>query len=1033
MNTTMRDNITSGNHAAPTMERMRYARRFCRTTALAAVMLLLNAVIWPSWAVAVEMERQKDVQAQARWEARHQSLEQVLLGIRQEARNGRSMMADTLAERDQGFLGKARSLLGIEQASAESLPRLQWLARRAASLHEQALASFDETEAHLRQRDLPQRIIDRNDRAREEYHRSYDTMRETLDRALGSDSLRDQEEAMATLVDFMDRFTLEKPRDPFDPNKLPWRTPDPEQTPAPARSAKALSKRTGLPLFEQGPQVASLNNDSALSAAPGAPTDESLAATLDAPQTPAIQEKAAELDHDPVRIYQWVRNNIEFIPSYGSIQGAEYTLELGKGNAFDTASLLIALLRASDIPARYAMGTVRIPADQVMNWVGGVNVPSAAGNLLGQGGIPNTGLTRGGQVSQFELEHIWVEAWIDFHPSRGADNRTGDTWVPMDASFKQYEYSEGMDLQDQVPFDAEGLARTIEQESTINEEEGWVQGVPGTAIEAQLEDYQAELQAYIDNQAPEATVGDVLGTKSIKEVIHQQLTPSLPYDLVTRQFTTDALSDSVRWKFRYRLHTSTNGYKGAELLAIEEPTVALVGQALSLSFSPASQEDEDTLTSYIPDAGEDGELDPDQIPDTLPGHLINLKARFSIGSETVASPEQELAMGSSLASEMGFWQPGRGWNTSENKPIAGEYRAVALNLQGISAPATGQLEADLQATRAQITAEDYSELTKQQVVGDLLYSTILSYFALNDIQDRISERQMNSVGYRAPSYGLFKTSLQPRYWFGIPRNVTASGLTMDVDNVAVIRVDKDNNHERWVGVNRAIGARLSAMEHLVPERMYSTDDNPAHGISAVKALQLAAAEGQKIWTITRANLNQALAGLDLSVDEETDILNAVLAGKEVTAHERPVNFHGRAAVGYTVLDPNTGAGAYLIASGENGASISSPGDDIFSWLSIIAEEFLSLAGGATSKAFASLKGSLDRILDYIEILRRCDPLTASAAIASISLLTSGLSAILVLYTMILPVLLVFLFAVMNAFLVSMFVGAWKDVCERRDG
>ena len=43
-------------------------------------------------------------------------------------------------------------------------------------------------------------------------------------------------------------------------------------------------------------------------------------------------------------IYQWVRNNIEFIPSYGSIQGSEYTLENRRGsNAFDTASLLIAL------------------------------------------------------------------------------------------------------------------------------------------------------------------------------------------------------------------------------------------------------------------------------------------------------------------------------------------------------------------------------------------------------------------------------------------------------------------------------------------------------------------------------------------------------------------------------------------------------------------------------------------------------------------------------------------------------------------
>ena len=44
MNTTMTDRNTSESHAAPAMERMRYARRFCRTTALVAVMMLLNAV-----------------------------------------------------------------------------------------------------------------------------------------------------------------------------------------------------------------------------------------------------------------------------------------------------------------------------------------------------------------------------------------------------------------------------------------------------------------------------------------------------------------------------------------------------------------------------------------------------------------------------------------------------------------------------------------------------------------------------------------------------------------------------------------------------------------------------------------------------------------------------------------------------------------------------------------------------------------------------------------------------------------------------
>ncbi len=112
--------------------------------------------------------------------------------------------------------------------------------------------------------------------------------------------------------------------------------------------------------------------------------------------------------------------------------------------------------------------------------------------------------------------------------------------------------------------------------------------------------------------------------------------------------------------------------------------------------------------------------------------------------------------------------------------------------------------------------------------------------------------------------------------------------------------------------------RVSVMERMVPEQMFSTEDDPAHGISAVKAIQLAAAEGQKIWTITQANLSTALAEINLPSEVESDIRNSVYAGMEVTAHEQPVNFYGSSQVGYIVLDPETGAGGYLIGGGENG-------------------------------------------------------------------------------------------------------------------
>jgi transglutaminase-like putative cysteine protease len=66
-----------------------------------------------------------------------------------------------------------------------------------------------------------------------------------------------------------------------------------------------------------------------------------------------------------------VHDNIYWQPTQGSVQGAQDTLDKKAGNAMDTASLLIALLRASGIPARYVYGSVEVPADQMMNWVGG--------------------------------------------------------------------------------------------------------------------------------------------------------------------------------------------------------------------------------------------------------------------------------------------------------------------------------------------------------------------------------------------------------------------------------------------------------------------------------------------------------------------------------------------------------------------------------------------------------------------------------------------------------------------------------------
>ncbi|WP_246624632.1 transglutaminase-like domain-containing protein [Oceanobacter mangrovi] len=853
-----------------------------------------------------------------RWDQENRNLHQVLGNLKNHVKQQRQQVLDEV-NAERGFISRAMNAIGLGQDALADDDGKRYL-QRLNSLKSDVELSLDTELEQLKAKGVDDVIIQRQLQQRQKILDRYQQVQNQLQAATQEQSLQEQQENIDELQQTLEQYQTRKPRDPFDPNKLPWRIPNPQDTPAPADDANQLSQRYQLPLFEQGPMLATNVITADMLGNPGGPTQADLDATLDAQITETIQAKAVALNNDPVEIYQWVRNNIEFIPSYGSIQGAEYTLQHGKGNAFDTASLLVALLRAANIPARYAFGTVRIPADKVMNWVGNVQAAESAGHLMGQGGIPNTAQTIGGKIAYYKLEHVWVEAWIDYLPSRGAKHSTGDTWIPMDASFKQYEYTEGMNLEEQVPFDAQALADTIEQNTTINEDEGWIQNVPQSDVEQALTDYQAQLQQYIENQNPDATVGDVLGTTNIKSVVRESLAASLPYELMTRKLVASSLTDSQRWKFQYTLGTSLYGQMGSTLLSINKPTVELAGKKLALSFAPATDADAETIASYLPEPDENGEIDPNAIPDTLPGYLINLVGEFSIGNEVVAT-SSAVSMGSELLSEMGYWSPSWGLETTENEPVAGEYRAIALDLQGISQTQAAALKTDLETTQAKLTAEDYTDLGKQQLVGDLLYSTILSYFALNNLQDELTARAASMVSFKAPSYGMFKTNLKPQYWFGVPRNVVIDGLTMDVDHIEHQVVERNNDQERWKAYNRANGARMSAMEHMVPELMLSTEDNPAHGISAVKAIQLAASEGQKIWTITQANLSTALAAIDLPDDIETDIQNSVYAGKEVTAHETAVNFYGTSQVGYIVLDPETGAGGYLIGGGENGGEI----------------------------------------------------------------------------------------------------------------
>ena len=913
------------------IDSMRRTVLVMRTTALAVLLSFNFVFIFSPTAMAVESQVNKYADHLLNIEQTLESTPAKKLAHRLQKlkENLTTKLPEALAERqqDKGLLDKVVdffvSNLPVIQSEVSELAALKQSIKEA---YDDEIVRFEAEAQRIESLALPEVAKNRHQAALQKVKDQYAKMITNLDTLVNTDDADDQEAALSALTDQLSDAQFEKTHTPEDPNNLPWGTPSSDIR-EPVTLKSDLLSYLDVDPYANYLQLASTGLDpSVLSTMENfnQPVAADLEATIDAQITPEIQALAAELNHNVVDIYTWVHNNIRFIPSHGSIQGAQMTLETKRGNSMDTASLTIALLRASNIPARYAYGTVEIPAEKVMNWVGGVNNASAAGNLMGQGGIPNVGIVLGGEVKLFRLEHTWVEAFVDFMPSRGMKDGAKDTWIPLDPSFKQYDFVEGYDLEQQLPFDGQGLIDDLQATASIDEDQGWAQNISSEIIEQKLEDYQQQLTDYIENQNSDATVAEVLGLQEVKILDPRPLAAGLPYDHIVTTQEFSEVPNNLRHRFKYELGTSYQGYPNAPFITINEPTVKLAGKKLALSFTPATEDDASIIASYLPDPDPvTGEINPEDLSNTLPGYQINMTAEFSIGDEVVATAAAG-TMGSELHEQLGFYDPRFGWGLSTNKPVVGEYQAIALDLQGSSPEYAAKLKAEMESTRAKMDSGDetlLSDITKRQLTGDLLESTIFSYFALNNVQDEIAAQQAGIVNYRAPSYGKFSNTLSTSYFYGTPRNVSFDGLAMDVDRVFNINVDKDNDNQRRLNYGKAVGSRYSAMEHLVPEQMYSNGNASVQGISAVKALALASAQGQKIWQINKNNLDIALSEINLHSDTEQEIRNSVNTGKIVTTHEQRLNVNGWIGAGYIILDPTTGAGAYKIAGGGNGGKV----------------------------------------------------------------------------------------------------------------
>ena len=153
--------------------------------------------------------------------------------------------------------------------------------------------------------------------------------------------------------------------------------------------------------------------------------------------------------------------------------------------------------------------------------------------------------------------------------------------------------------------------------------------------------------------------------------------------------------------------------------------------------------------------------------------------------------------------------------------------------------------------------------------------------------------------------------------FGIPNAVDIRGVLIDVDYNIAFPVNIDGDPAKVKRFQVLTGMTSSALEHTLFEFITGVE-----AVSTVKALQIANTQGIQVHQIDAANITSKLPLIQVSNEVKAEVQDAVNAGKVVIISEGKVQINNWNGVGYAILDPSNGAGAYQISGGLSGGCLS---------------------------------------------------------------------------------------------------------------
>ena len=620
-------------------------------------------------------------------------------------------------------------------------------------------------------------------------------------------------------------------------------------------------------------------------------------------------KKIADTLNTPYEIYKYVKDTVDFKPYYGLRYGATGTFTCKVGNDYDTASLLIAMLKYRGFEARYVVGTVQIEIKEAINLTGADNEQGAV-DILSMLGIPTTVVKTDGKITAVRIEHVWVEAYIPYDSYRGSGKVAGaKEWIPMDASYKKYEKQEKLNYDSDFNEEIKKLSEELKNENA-------------TGFSENLESIQDRITEYANEESIETDT--ILSKRKIKEDTLSLLPSVLPYEVIKENAVFDRAPEKAKAKITFKLTTPFYG------------TYAIGDSDKEVTFEAASLYGKNVWIEYIPETDEDEKI-IEKYGDiySTPAYLIKVIPCIMADGECVAKGNA-VRPGTYTIFGMDIYEVGCETVSVDNPLVAGGSYAVSFDYGKIS-------EADLSDAKTELLSlKEKLESGKEsndRAMGETLSGIGTTYFAQLDMADSMLEGILNVTTWRQISEGIFGYKPRVTSIFGAPIGISEGTVFVDIDtdtygvayNGDKIRTsevnndqenEKDSNDDKENKVDHNpvrdfmvySGFVGSYLESFVLEETVGT-----FAVSTMEVFKVALSRGMELVKIDSQNSDEFEK---IKADDKTlsEMKNAVKAGRTIIVPREEMCYYGWKGTAYIALDTSTGEGAYMISGSMCGGS-----------------------------------------------------------------------------------------------------------------